>query len=389
MPFPLLWGTAAVGMGALFPVGLAWVFTHPPRTRHLRNPRCLGIFYERIRLRTEDGLRLSAWYIPAPGGVPRGVVVVCHGYFGNRSHMLPHLRFLHDAGYAVLLFDFRAHGWSGGNLVTLGCAEQHDLRAALAWVRARPDLEDVPCILLGESMGASVALLVAAGDPHVRAVVADSAFARLDSAVAGRLRSAFGPAGVWLTPRTRRIGERLIGARCVDVAPVEAIAALGDRPVLLIHGARDQLIAPENARLLLAAAPNHTALWEIPGARHVRGIYVAPDDYARRVLAFLDDALSSGTESCIERSLARAGFPPAGGEQQGAMNKEPSAPPSLDPAFVELLACPACDDRPPLRLAERDGRLHCDRCGRAYPISPEGIPLLLVEKAETTAPTAS
>ena len=52
------------------------------------------------------------------------------------------------------------------------------------------------------------------------------------------------------------------------------------------------------------------------------------------------------------------------------------APPPLDAEFVEMLRCPACEDRPPLRLEAADGTLHCDRCGRAYPISPEGIPLL-------------
>lgn len=58
--------------------------------------------------------------------------------------------------------------------------------------------------------------------------------------------------------------------------------------------------------------------------------------------------------------------------------------PLLDPAFVALLRCPACDERPPLRLDESRGRLLCDRCGRAYAISPEGIPDLLPEEAERT-----
>lgn len=69
------------------------------------------------------------------------------------------------------------------------------------------------------------------------------------------------------------------------------------------------------------------------------------------------------------------------------MKNKPDAAP-LDPAFVEMLACPACDERPPLRLDENGRRLRCDRCGRAYPISPEGIPLLLPEEAEVTGPAA-
>lgn len=47
--------------------------------------------------------------------------------------------------------------------------------------------------------------------------------------------------------------------------------------------------------------------------------------------------------------------------------------------LLEMLACPACEERPPLRWQE--GALVCDQCGRRYPIR-EGIPVLLTEEAE-------
>ena len=50
----------------------------------------------------------------------------------------------------------------------------------------------------------------------------------------------------------------------------------------------------------------------------------------------------------------------------------------LDPKFLAVLACPADDNRPPLR---QDGNtLVCDQCGRIYPIR-DGIPILLPEEA--------
>ncbi len=291
---PWLWGAAVAGVGALLPLGLAWAFTHPPRRLHRRTPRALGIPYFRVRLGTADGLRLSAWYAPAPRArdrrAPRGVVIVCHGYYGNRSCMLPHLRLLHRAGYAALLFDFRAHGWSGGRMATFGCKETLDLKAALDWVAARPRLRHVPVAVLGESMGAAVALLVASEDARVRAVVADSAFARLDAAVAGRLRL-LGRVGAWVTPPTQRVGERLLGVRCADIAPEEAIARIAPRPVFLIHGACDTFIGPENAHRLLQAGGGNVTLWEAPGAAHCQCIAVAGQEYGRRVREFLESAL--------------------------------------------------------------------------------------------------
>ena len=73
-------------------------------------------------------------------------------------------------------------------------------------------------------------------------------------------------------------------------------------------------------------------------------------------------------------------------EQTNVVSTRTAAATSLDPDFVDLLACPACDDRPPLRLTEAGDALVCERCGRTYPISPEGIPILVVDEAETTGP---
>lgn len=292
-----LLGAGAVGIGAALPMGVAWVFTHPPRRLHKKNPRsALGIPYARVRLRTEDGVRLSAWYVPAAPGEesrpPRGVVVICHGYYGNRETMLPYLSFLHRERFACLLFDFRAHGWSGGRMATFGISEALDLDAAIDWASEQDDLRGVPLAVLGESMGASVALLVASGDTRVSAVVADSAFARFDSAVEGRLHLAFGPVlGPVITPHARRVGERLLGYRIEDIAPVQAIARIAPRPVFLIHGTDDRLISLENAHRLHEAAPENALLWEVEGARHVQSVYVAGEEYSRRVTAFLKSAL--------------------------------------------------------------------------------------------------
>ena len=56
---------------------------------------------------------------------------------------------------------------------------------------------------------------------------------------------------------------------------------------------------------------------------------------------------------------------------------------SIDPKLLEILACPACDDRPPVR--QEGDRLICDQCHRRYPIR-DGIPVMLVEEAEISPP---
>jgi alpha-beta hydrolase superfamily lysophospholipase len=292
---PWLVGAAAVGIGAALPAGLAWIFLHPPRRLHRANPlSAFGFGYERVRFRAADGVRLRGWFVPAPAGQPaRGIVVICHGYYGNRETMLPYLGFLHRAGYAAFLFDFRAHGWSGGRMAGFGTRELYDLLAAVDWVKEREETKNLPLAVLGESMGASISLLVAAQDERIQAVVADSPYARFDAAVDGRLRLALGPAASLVSPQTKRVGEFLLGVRCEEIAPVESIARIAPRPVFLIHGLDDRLLPPENSRRIHEAASGNTTLWEVPGARHVRSVFVAGEEYARRVVAVLDTAFAS------------------------------------------------------------------------------------------------
>lgn len=279
----------------LIPAVVAWGFLHPPRRHHRRNPRTAhGVVFERVRLRAEDGVRLSGWYVPPPDNVPtRGVAVICHGYFGHRGEMLPHLGFLHRAGYAALMFDFRAHGWSGGGRTTFGITEPLDLSAAIDWVKANAELTGLPLAVVSESMGAAITLIVAAADERIDAVVADSSFARFDGAIETRLDSLLGKrlAGI-LAPRAQAVGERILKRVCYDIAPVDVVGQIAPRPLFLLQGSADEVVPPRSLEELHTASNHaHTQVWQIPGARHVEGIHAHREEYGQRVVAFLEGAL--------------------------------------------------------------------------------------------------
>ena len=293
----------AVAVALALPTVMAWGFLHPPRRRHGKNPRTAhDMGFERVRITAGDGTRLSGWYVPPPTDLPvRGVAVVCHGYFGNRGMMLPHVGFLHRAGYACVLFDFRAHGWSGGARTTFGITEPLDLTATLDWIKAHDALKNLPLAVVSESMGAAVTLLVAAADERIEAVVADSAFARFDGAIETRMASLLGKrlAGV-LAPPAQIAGEKILRRACSTIAPVEAIGAIAPRPVFLLQGSADEVVPPGSLDMLrAAAAPASTTVWQIPGARHVQGIHTHRAGYARRVLAFLDESLRRPAEVAV------------------------------------------------------------------------------------------
>ncbi|MFM7322807.1 MAG: alpha/beta hydrolase [Armatimonadota bacterium] len=269
--------------------GLVHLFLHPPRRIPWATPRsALGAAYRRISLQTTDGIRLAGWHVPCPNA--RAVAVLAHGYSSCRETMLPYLRILRRHGFAAVLCDFRSHGWSTGDMVTLGHKEHLDLEAAVRAARMlHPDL---PVMLVGESMGAATALKVASDDPDIVAVVADCAFARLDDPIANRLRITFGePLGARLVPGAAAEGARRLGVDPASVAPEEWIARIAPRPVLLVHGEADRLIPVEHAHRLHRAGGDSVELWTVPGAAHARSIRTSPSEYARHLDAFVDRVL--------------------------------------------------------------------------------------------------
>ncbi|HWD45252.1 MAG TPA: alpha/beta fold hydrolase [Actinomycetota bacterium] len=105
-------------------------------------------------------------------------VVLAHGFSGTMDRLLPHAERFAAGGIAALVFDYRGFGESGGEprqVVDLP-SQQDDLRAAIAWVRGRDDLDPDRVALWGNSLGGAHVISVAADDPGIAAVVAQIPF---------------------------------------------------------------------------------------------------------------------------------------------------------------------------------------------------------------------
>ena len=98
-------------------------------------PQTMGLAFEAVTLRTEDGEQLAAWWIPAPASLPaRGTVLLFHGNAGNISHRIDYAKMFYALGYNTLLVDYRGFGESTGEP-----SEQGTYRDALAswqWLTA-------------------------------------------------------------------------------------------------------------------------------------------------------------------------------------------------------------------------------------------------------------
>lgn len=285
-------GVLGLGATALTVAGsaaMAHTITRPRRMR-LVVDREIDETVESLTFRTDDGLTLHGWYLSHPA--PRDVIVVCHGFAMNRHELLDLARGLHERGHAVLLFDFRAHGASEGVRSTIGYREADDIVAAVAFLAARPELASLRIGVIGVSMGGAAALLAAAREPRIAAVVADSAFATLHDIAAGGLRELYRLPPYPFTPLIVRFGELLTRVRIRFNRPIDAIATVAPRPLLLIHGDADTLIPLKDAHALYAAAGEPKELWIVPGVRHGSALAHDQDAYIRRLDHFFSGALA-------------------------------------------------------------------------------------------------
>lgn len=258
------------------------------RWGRVRPPSFYGLAFEDVSFSARDGTRLSGWLIPHPR--PRGVVLLCHGIQSTRMCMLIKARWLHEWGYASLLFDFRGRGESGGDGCTLGLHEPHDVLGALDFLDSRPELAGLARGALGESLGAASLLGALAREPRLGALATEACFATLEEAVTRRCQWLAGPWHARLHNWAWRRLQEEFGA-LQEVSPLSQVGRVGC-PVLLIHDSLDWGVPLAASRRLLGQAGRTAELWVAPRSLHVRASLMARAEYQARLRGFFDRHLA-------------------------------------------------------------------------------------------------
>jgi len=268
--------------------GLTWLaykqandYMHP---RRLPPPdgallREQHIPFDEIELITSDGIRLDAWYTPPENGA---LILVAHGYGYRRPEEFYALFGNH--GFGVLAWDFRGHGASGGELVTMGYYEVLDVEAALAYALAQPEVQHVGA--WGGSMGAVTIIRASARNPEIEALVADSPFTTLEDELDLRVPYPL------LNPLIRFFTEREAGLRLNMVDALEDIPHISPRPVFLIQGLADTKVPVDSARHLYAAAGEPRQLWMEADVPHLNMYSYYDTRYTKRVIKCFQEYLS-------------------------------------------------------------------------------------------------
>ena len=254
---------------------------------------------EPVRFTTADGVELSAWFLAASDAPPRTTVIVFNGNAGNRSHRVELADALRRHGLQVLLMDYRGYGGNAGVPSERGLAA--DARAARAYVASRPDVDPSRLVYFGESLGAAVAVDLAADYPPA-ALILRSPFTSLSDI--GRFHYPFLPVRLLLRDRYPSL-DRI---RQIDA------------PLLVIAGDQDRIVPVEQSRRLYDEAPQPKELLVIAGADHNDLALLAGSEMIGAIVRFIDEraqpspppaqdwpASDSRRDAMVEQQIARRG----------------------------------------------------------------------------------
>lgn len=237
----------------------------PSRAHDGGTPAVFGLAYEDVALTTSDGVRLHAWFVPAPAA--RRTLLFLHGNAGNISHRLDKLATLNELGADVLLLDYRGYGRSEGTPDEAGTYRDAD--AAYDWLRGR-GVSAERIVLYGESLGGPIATDLAARQPVGGLILESSPSSILDVA---RYHYPWLPVAWFLSVR------------------YDARAKIGrvHAPLLILHSPDDEIVPFDMAEQLYAAANGPKRLVRLRGG-HNDNFMVAADTYRAAVNDFLHRA---------------------------------------------------------------------------------------------------
>ncbi len=243
---------------------------------------------ELVHIRTFDGLKLSALYVPAGVEKPKGTCIVFHGYRSLATvDFAPEVEFLHSLGYRLLVPYQRSHGESEGRYITYGVNERFDCRDWAKYIEGRFPGEDI--FLMGISMGSATVMMSSDLDlpKTVRGIVADCGFTTPWEIMAHVAKKDYNlPAFPLLN-----LVDLLAKARAkYGLKGADARKALAKTriPLLFIHGGQDDFVPLSMTEENFRACRSEKELYIVPGAGHAQSFVMDPKGCGEKIAAFFE-----------------------------------------------------------------------------------------------------
>ena len=251
-----------------------------PNALEYTDPREGGIRLDDIYFKNREGQALHGWFLPAAGS-PKGTVLFLHGNAQNITAHVMSVYWLPAEGFNVFLPDYRGYGKSEGKPTLAGLIS--DAEDSLAWLVRSGRIDNTKIALFGQSLGASIALNVAAKPGNsccLDAIIIDSGFSTFRGIVRDKLND------IWLSwplqyPLSFLMHERF--------NPTDAVKQ-NALPIVFIHGGKDPIVPAYHSDLLFQAAREPKQIWKVPEAGHIE--VLQSSEFRKKLVLFLEQHLS-------------------------------------------------------------------------------------------------
>ena len=245
--------------------------------------------WQDIRMPSRFGYSLTGTFIPNQQTTDKTLIFL-HGFSESRLAGLSYLNIYLNAGYNLLFVDSRAHGESGGQSVTWGVYEKHDVDQWVDWLRHRFPKGTIG--MHGISMGAATALLHAGlneANKRVSFYIADSAYSDLESLLADQMSQRLQLPGnippQVLLPYANAVTYLRARFTFGAASPLRVVQQV-TTPVLYIHGEADRLVPASMSQQLYSMTKGQRQIQLFPRADHVSSIYTDRSRYRTVVQGF-------------------------------------------------------------------------------------------------------
>jgi len=245
-------------------------------------PELVDLQVQEVVITNAQGMRLFGYFAKSNNGA---YVLLQHGYKASRSDLLEEAKVLQDAGFGVLISSVRAHDKNDGDQISFGVQEMQDLQSWYDFLLGQ-GAQAGKIGILGNSMGASMAIEYASRNPDVAAVVSVSSFSSLQDTISvsvqyftGLPSFPFAPAIVWWA-------EWILGMDVAQVNATKAAAKLCQTPILVMQGGADVVVSVSSGKGIYDAACGDKEFWFEDDVGHVKFDRQRPIEFAQRVTGF-------------------------------------------------------------------------------------------------------
>jgi Prolyl oligopeptidase family. len=244
-----------------------------------------SLHYETIHMKSDDGLTLTGYFVPAEGSSDK-LAVLAHGFAVDAKNTGDLACFFHSQGFHVFAADDRAHGKSEGKYRGMGWLDRKDY---LKWI----DLlihklgKDVQIVLQGASMGGATVMMLSGEElpANVKAIIEDCGYTSAKEEFLYQVKRQFPRFPKFLVNLVSLESKIRAGYGLEEASALKQVKK-SKVPIFFIHGDGDTFVPVEMVYKLHDAATCEKQLWVVPGAEHGLSYNIATEEYEEKIKQF-------------------------------------------------------------------------------------------------------